>query len=280
VIEDKLAGMDGKEKRRGFASVVTEETISKEIRRVRSFLQGCEHHSVPPTTDVVEVKRRRAVLNKAATSLLFGALVALRAYEPSHYGRLFTAVHLFSSTALKAGKRRLKRGKAAFVIRRPQRGRAFAEWLLGIGFLEAHKALTKRLQKAWKQQAPVTMVRSARFVSRKGRYGSKQHFGFQQHVAQQRARVTAVCRESQDLFGRQGDVVERKLDERTALRLVRTYRTPARVSCAVLAHLCDLTPRAMKALLIRAQKQAHESERIHALLDLRGYQRLGRSAGA
>jgi len=273
VIEDKLVGMDGKAKRRGFASVVTEEAISKEMRRVRGFLQGCEHHSVPPTTDGVEVKRRGAVLNKAATFLLFGALVALKAYEPSHYGRLFMAVRLISSTAL-------KRGKAAFVIQRPRRGRAFAEWLLGMGFLEAHKALTKRLQRAWKQQAPVTMVRSARFVSRKGRYGSKQHFGFQQHVARQRARVTAVCRESQDLFGRQGDVVERKLDERTALRLVRTHRTPARVSCAVFAHLCDLTPRAMRTLLIRAQKQAHESERIHALLDLRGYQRLGRSAGA
>jgi|SRR5579862_5989066 len=256
-------------KRRQFSSVVTEEAISNEIRRFRSFLRDCEHQSVPPTTDTLELKCRQAACNDVATRILFGALVALKEYEPGHY------VALLSGGAQLA-KSRLKGEQAVLAIRRPQRGQAFVERLHGPAFVAAHDLLKRRLQKIWSQ--PATAIAGgggSRFAGRTGRYGRPQHVGCRRYHARQRERSAAVRREAQDLLRWQDDGVERMLDERTALRIVRSCKTPAPVSVAVLAHLFGLSPRSMKAILNHGAKDIRAGEIVHDLLDRWGYKRGG-----
>src|SRR5689334_16397585 len=110
-------------RRRQLRTVLTPEALSKQSRHIRGFLRSCQH-IVPPSNDPVEIERRRAILSEVANQLLSGALLTLRAYEPSHYVALFDAVSRYA-------KEKLETGKATLVVRRARRGSEFAETLLG-----------------------------------------------------------------------------------------------------------------------------------------------------
>jgi hypothetical protein len=221
---------------------VTAERVEAESQSVESFLRSLEHE-FPPPKDEAEVRRRSSIFNEVAGNLLMGSLIAVREFMPAHARALTRAAQRF-------GEAKLAGGTPKFAVRGGYKDRSFVETLGGVSLVALHEKITEGLRAIWKLGPTLNdVVPSWRFVSPTGRYGERQHRGYQRRQAILRTRADTL------------QAVIRKLtrdkvliNDPTARRLVQSCKGPADLSLAAIAELTGKSKRTVKAHLIERRR--------------------------
>ena len=226
--------------------------------------------SLPKPSDREDEERRKSLYEEAAVLLRRAAMTYLREREPAGFRTILYSVVRSTEQAITS------RQQLDFRIVRPRFADSFGGTLALVSTLSFYAKLKDDLTKAWRDAAKYTPApfTHSHSVSRKGRYGQTQKEGAARRRMVIDARAEAVLRKAIELLDREV-LAARPLSKDQVAGWVRVEKTLAAVLHRLLGYLLGKDPRTIKLMLNRARKRDGEALEHQALLERKGWSRVG-----
>lgn len=249
--------------------LITTENVDSMVRYVGLAFSSLDA-SLPEPSDREDEERRKAVYEEAAVLLRCASMTYLRERDPAAFKTILYSVVRWAEQTTKS------RDRVDFRIVRPRFVDSFGGTLLLISALSVYAKLKDDLTEAWHRAAKSTPApfTHSHSVSRKGRYGQTQKEGAARRRMVIDARAEAVLGKAIELLDREV-LAARPLSKDQVVRWVRVEKTPAAILHRLLGYLLRLDPRTIKLMLNRARKRNREALEHQALLERKGWSRLG-----